>query len=190
VDAIPALRLRRAAMPSPCSTLAGRMDCARLHNDVYVDDGQPDAVGTPMPTQNPVRGKWQSRRQQRRLPLNRRTRCFVGSWPQKSTRPDGSVVHVVPVSGDTLFGMALAYGVTAGRYHATQQSPVGSALQLGQELIVKSPDCFGRFCPGDPDDPVPAIRRNHQPTAVAAARAAPAVPSTRAGCAFRLLMIV
>jgi LysM repeat protein len=99
--------------------------------------------------------------------------------PQKSTRPDGSVVHVVQ-SGDTLFGMALAYGVTVDDIMRLNNIQSGQLLQLGQELIIKSPTGPAAPAPA-PQPPAAPQPAQPQPTAVAAAQAAPAVPSTPGG---------
>jgi LysM repeat protein len=86
--------------------------------------------------------------------------------PQNTQRPDGSTVHVVQ-SGDTLFGMALAYGVTVDQIMQLNHLQPGDFLQIGQELIVKGPT----NPPTPTSAPEPAVAS--QPTAAASAAQAP-----------------
>jgi LysM repeat protein len=59
--------------------------------------------------------------------------------PKPTPRPDGAVVHVVE-SGDTLFGIALQYGITLDELRALNAGSVeGDIITPGQELVVSAP---------------------------------------------------
>ena len=50
-------------------------------------------------------------------------------------RPDGSIVHTV-VSGDTLFGIALAYDVPVDDIYELNNINSSTLLQIGQEIVI------------------------------------------------------
>ena len=50
-------------------------------------------------------------------------------------RPDGAIVHTV-VSGDTLFGIALAYDVPVDDIYQLNNMTSSSILQIGQEIVI------------------------------------------------------
>jgi LysM repeat protein len=145
---------------------------AHPNNDVYVDDASLKAVGAPAVA--PAAAL-----QSGPTPAVKAASASVQipvTHPQNNQRPDGSTVHVVQ-SGDTLFGMALAYGVTVDQIMQLNNLQPGDYLQIGQELIVKGP--------ANPPTPTPAplptvaleataatpAEQAPQPTAVAAALA-------------------
>jgi LysM repeat protein len=100
------------------------------HNDVYWDDASlaytspaaaatntpqpPPATATPGPSPTPR--------------------------PTPTPRPDGAIVHVVQ-SGDTLFGIALMYGVDLDQIRQLNASSLGSSdiIVPGQELVISLP---------------------------------------------------
>ena len=147
----------------------------RLHNDVYVDDASLMPVGTPVPTPKSGSGG-NTAPAAAPAPAQPQDQGFVVK-PQQSKRPDGSLVHVVQPN-DTLFGMALTYGVTVDEIMRLNNLQPGQFLQLGQELIIKSPTAPA----APPPAPKPAVGASApQPTAVAAAPGAWAAPSTPGG---------
>jgi LysM repeat protein len=111
-------------------------DDPRNNNDVYVDDATLTVIATPQPTTpTPDSGKAQVAAVP--APAQPQPQSYVVK-PQQGQRPDGSVVHIVQ-SGDTLFGMALAYGVTVDDIVQLNNIQPGQFLQIGQEVIIKGP---------------------------------------------------
>jgi LysM repeat protein len=55
-------------------------------------------------------------------------------------RPDGAIVHIVE-SGDTIFGIALEYGVTAEQIRELNAGSIGAGdiIAVGQELVITLP---------------------------------------------------
>lgn len=98
-----------------------------VHNDVYWDDAslvytEPPATPTntplpPPPTNTPGPSP---------TPL-----------PPPTPRPDGAVVHVVQ-PGDTVFGIAIQYGVTVEQIEALNAGSIGADRMIwtGQELVI------------------------------------------------------
>ena len=60
--------------------------------------------------------------------------------PTSTPRPDGAIVHVVQ-SGDTLFGVALMYGVDVNQIRQLNASSIGAGdlIGVGQELVISLP---------------------------------------------------
>jgi LysM repeat protein len=60
--------------------------------------------------------------------------------PTATPRPDGATVHTVQ-SGDTLFGIALRYGVSADQIRELNADSIGpnNLIQVGQELVISIP---------------------------------------------------
>jgi LysM repeat protein len=60
--------------------------------------------------------------------------------PTATPRPDGATVHTVQ-SGDTIFGIALRYGVSADQIRQLNAGSIGAndIIQIGQELVVSLP---------------------------------------------------
>ncbi len=94
----------------------------RVNNDVYIDDASLVVVGETTPTAPPP------------PPTS-----DVPPTPRATAtpRPDGAVVHTV-VSGDTLFGIALQYGVDADELRRLNAGSLGpnDMLSVGQELVI------------------------------------------------------
>jgi LysM repeat protein len=61
--------------------------------------------------------------------------------PTPTPRPDGATVHIVE-SGDTLFGLALRYDVTADQIRELNAGSIGpdNLIRVGQELVITIPD--------------------------------------------------
>ncbi|MBN1956098.1 MAG: LysM peptidoglycan-binding domain-containing protein [Anaerolineae bacterium] len=101
------------------------------HNDAYWDDASLVYVTPPEPPTN--------------TPLPPPPTITPGPSPTPMStptpRPDGAIVHIVQ-SGDTLYGIALQYGVPVEQI---QQLNVGSIpannwLTVGQELVIAIPE--------------------------------------------------
>ncbi|NLE44734.1 MAG: LysM peptidoglycan-binding domain-containing protein [Chloroflexi bacterium] len=59
--------------------------------------------------------------------------------PTPSPRPDGAVVHIVQ-EGDTLFGLALEYGVSLDQIRQLNAGSIdGDLIGVGQELVISMP---------------------------------------------------
>ncbi|MBN1487281.1 MAG: LysM peptidoglycan-binding domain-containing protein [Anaerolineae bacterium] len=60
--------------------------------------------------------------------------------PQPTPRPDGAVVHIVE-SGDTLFGLAIEYGVETDELRRLNAGTLGpnDMLSIGDEIIISIP---------------------------------------------------
>jgi len=94
----------------------------RLNNDVYVDDASLTVVGDAEPTAAPPPP----------------TPAVPPTPAATSTpRPDGAVVHVVQ-SGDTLFGIAIQYGIDSDELRRLNAGTLGpnDLLSVGQELVI------------------------------------------------------
>lgn len=142
----------------------------RLHNDVYVDDASLTAVGTPEPTK-PAPGGGNvpaAAPAAAPAPAQPQDQTFVVK-PQQNKRPDGSVVHIVQPN-DTLFGMALTYGVTVDEIMRLNNLQPGQFLQIGQELIIKGAPASA------PPTPKPTAAAPPQPAAKAATSAPQPAP--------------
>ncbi|MDY0018531.1 MAG: LysM peptidoglycan-binding domain-containing protein [Anaerolineae bacterium] len=109
---------------------------ARLHNDVYVDDGSLVVVGTGavQPTVAPATSVPEPT-----TPVASSTTPEAPPTPNATPtpRPDGAVVHVVE-SGDTLFGIALEYDVDVDELRRLNAGTLGEndLLAIGQELVI------------------------------------------------------
>lgn len=68
--------------------------------------------------------------------------CVLASAPsahaQRQDRPDGSVVYVVQ-AGDTVDGIAFAFGVTRAEIMALNNITDPRLIQIGQELLIRLP---------------------------------------------------
>jgi LysM repeat protein len=60
--------------------------------------------------------------------------------PTPTPRPDGAIVHIVQ-SGDTLFGIALRYDVSADQIRELNAGSIGpdNLIRIGQELVISIP---------------------------------------------------
>jgi LysM repeat protein len=109
---------------------------AMKHNDVYVDDAELviiDASGVvqPAPVQAPP-APASSAPQQPASVVN------AAPGPTALPRPDGAIVHVVK-AGDTVFGLALQYGVAMDQILQLNGLTKDSLIRVGQELIISAP---------------------------------------------------
>lgn len=76
---------------------------------------------------------------------------------QNGVQPDGSIVHVV-VAGDTLAGIAYAYGVTLDQLRQLNNiQPGDNILQIGQKIVVRGPTPLTSTPPGAPTQPIQII---------------------------------
>lgn len=115
-------------------------DWTRMNNDIYLDDAELVIVG-PVPTAAPTPV----------VPNQPQTQPQPQPQPRAGTRADGALVHRV-VAGDTLLGIALAYGVTVNDIVLWNNLNPGDYLQIGQELVVKPPAGWSP----SPANPAPA----------------------------------
>jgi LysM repeat protein len=99
------------------------------HNDIYLDDAAMYYVSAPEPTQEPP-------------PPPPPTSSGPPPTPRPTStpRPDGAVVHVV-ASGETLFGIALQYGVSVDQILSLNVGSIPDNMWIttGQELVISIP---------------------------------------------------
>lgn len=98
------------------------------HNDVYWDDASLVYTTPPaLPTNTPPP-----------VPPTPAVPPTPRNTP--TPRPDGAIVHVVE-SGDTLFGIALAYGVDVNQIRQLNAGSLGPGdlIVVGQELVISLP---------------------------------------------------
>jgi len=86
--------------------------------------------------------------------------------PRSKQRPDGSVLHVVQ-SGDTLFIIAIEYGVTVDQIMQLNHLQPGDYLRVGQELMVVGPPQLPTATASPQPEQIPTIAVALQPTKVA-----------------------
>ncbi len=109
---------------------------ALKHNDVYVDDAElviidASGVAQPAPAQAqpaPV----DSNSAQPSSVVN------AAPAPTALPRPDGAIVHIVK-AGDTVFGLALQYGVSMDQILQLNGLTKDSFIHVGQELVISGP---------------------------------------------------
>jgi hypothetical protein len=101
----------------------------RINNDVYIDDASLVAIGQATPTPLPPPPT--------REPGVAPTRAPA---PQPTPRPDGCRVHIVQ-PGDTLFGIALQYGIPMEDLERLNAGSLGpnKMIFVGQELVLSCP---------------------------------------------------
>jgi len=115
----------------------------RINNDVYIDDASLVAVTPPSPT-----------------PLPPPPTATPGSpptpLPTPTPRPDGAIVHIVQ-PGNTLYGIALQYGVSVDQIKELNAGSIGSSglIRVGQELVIAIPSVTPTPSPV-PVSPTPA----------------------------------
>ena len=85
--------------------------------------------------------------------------------PRSKQRPDGSMWHAVQ-SGDTLFIIAIEYGVTVDQIIQLNRLQPGDYLRVGQELMVKGPIQLSTATASPQPEQVPTIAVTVQPTMV------------------------
>jgi len=126
------------------------------HNDVYVDDAELviiDASGVVQPA--PAAAG---------VPQSAPPSSVVNAAPAPTAlpRPNGGVVHVVK-AGDTIFGLALQYGVAMDEILQLNGLTKDSLIRVGQELVISAP---------------PAVTPTPAPANTASAPTATALPAT------------
>lgn len=100
------------------------------HNDAYWDDASLVYVTPPTPPTN--------------TPLPPPPTPTYGPSPTPratpTPRPDGAIVHIVE-AGDTLYGIALRYGVSVDQLRTLNAGSIGpnDLIQVGQELVISLP---------------------------------------------------
>jgi len=100
------------------------------HNDAYMDDASLVYITPPEPpTDTPLPPPPTNTPGPPPTPL-----------PPPTPRPDGSVVHIVQ-SGETLFGIALQYGIDVAQLEALNVGSLGpnNMIFVGQELVISVP---------------------------------------------------
>lgn len=100
------------------------------HNDAYWDDASLVYVGepaTPTPTPPPP-------------PPTPTPGPSPTPLPTPTPRPDGAIVHIVQ-PGDTLYGIALQYGVPVEQIEQLNAGSIGpnKLIYVGQELVISVP---------------------------------------------------
>ncbi len=149
------------------------VDMPRQNNDVYLDDASLTAVGAPPPLPTATAGAASALAAPAPATQPPKPQTFVVR-PQGNQKTDGTVVHTVQ-KDDTLFGIALAYGVTVDELVQLNRIQTGDYLQIGQELVVKGTPASA---PAPAPQPTAAVP---QPTAVAGKPAAVAAALAKAG---------
>ncbi len=105
----------------------------RISNDVYIDDASLVALGQATPTPPPPPPTSASGSSSAQPP----------AWtplPQPTPRPDGCRVHIVQ-PGDTLFGIALQYGIPVEDLERLNAGSLGpnKMIWVGQEIVLSCP---------------------------------------------------
>ncbi len=105
----------------------------RINNDVYVDDASLVALGQASPTPPPPPPTSAPGSSSAQPP----------AWtpaPQPTPRPDGCRVHIVQ-PGDTLFGIALQYGIPIEDLERLNAGSLGpnKMIWVGQEIVLSCP---------------------------------------------------
>lgn len=125
------------------------------HNDAYTDNPTLKVLApgeTPTPTP---------------LPPPPTSDAPPTSQVTPTPRQDGAIVHIV-VSGDTMFGLAIEYGVDLDELRRLNAGTViDDFLSIGQEVIIS----------GSPNAAIATLTPELQPTATPAALETPAQPT-------------
>ncbi len=105
----------------------------RINNDVYIDDASLVALGRAQPTLPPPPPTSAA------TPASSQPAARTPA-PQPTPRPDGCRVHIVQ-PGDTLFGIALQYGIPMEELERLNAGSLGpnKMIFVGQELILSCP---------------------------------------------------
>ncbi len=111
---------------------------ALKHNDVYVDDAELviiDASGVVQPAPVAAGGSQPVAADSASQPSS-----VVDAAPAPTAlpRPDGAIVHTVK-AGDTIFGLALQYGVQMDQILQLNGLTKDSFIHIGQELVISAP---------------------------------------------------
>jgi len=125
------------------------------HNDAYVDNISlvlmaPGETPTPTPPPPPPTSEAPPTSQYTPTP-----------YYTPTPSPDGSIIHIV-VSGDTLFGLAIAYNVDTDELRRLNAGTLGpnDMLSIGQEIVIQSgtgpaPAATATPAGADPANPLP-----------------------------------
>jgi LysM repeat protein len=116
------------------------------HNDAYVDDATlrvmtPGETATPTPPPPPPTSE---------------TPPTAATTP--TPRPDGAIVHVIE-EGDTLFGLAITYGVDVQQIYDLNNLGPSDLLSIGQEIVIST---SGEVAP-TPTPTVAAVEETAEP---------------------------
>ncbi|MGC9398852.1 MAG: LysM peptidoglycan-binding domain-containing protein [Anaerolineae bacterium] len=113
----------------------------RVNNDVYLDDASLVVVGEVTPTAPPP-------------PPTSAVPPTPVNTP--TPRPDGAVVHIVQ-PGDTLFGIALQYGVDLDELRRLNAGTLGpnDLLSIGQEVVISGEPIVAATPTTVPTEPQP-----------------------------------
>jgi LysM repeat protein len=98
------------------------------HNDAYMDNPSLKFISqgeTPTPTSPPP------------PPTSEAPDTPPTLQYTPTPRPDGAIIHTI-VSGDTLFGLAITYGVDLQQIYNLNNLGPDSLLQLGQEIVIST----------------------------------------------------
>ncbi len=109
---------------------------AMKHNDIYVDDAElviidASGVAQAAPVSAPA-APAQPAAQQPSSVVN------AAPAPTALPRPDGAIVHTVK-AGDTVYGLALQYGVPMEQILQLNGLTKDSLIRVGQELVISAP---------------------------------------------------
>jgi LysM repeat protein len=88
--------------------------------------------------------------------------------PTPTPRPDGAIVHIVE-SGDTLFGLALRYDVSADQIRELNAGSIGqdNLIRVGQELVISIPsEPPTSTPPPQPPTPTPQTESAEEPSSI------------------------
>lgn len=99
------------------------------HNDAYMDSAALTMVAqaeTPTPTNEPP------------PPTSETPPTAVPPQYTPTPLPDGTIVHRV-VEGDTIFGIALAYGIDPDQIYELNPGLDPAFLQIGQDVVISGP---------------------------------------------------
>jgi LysM repeat protein len=118
------------------------------HNDAYIDSGSltlVSAAAAPEPTVEPP------------PPTSDEPATPVPPQNTPMPRPENATIHTV-VAGDTIFGIALAYGIDPEVIYQLNPGTEGALLQLGQEIVLVGtapPAADPTAVPAAPEQPAP-----------------------------------
>jgi LysM repeat protein len=117
------------------------------HNDAYADHMVLKVVSqgeTPTPTNEPP------------PPTSEAQPTAVVPQSTPTPRPDGSVVHIVE-AGDTMFGLAIQYGVDLDELRRLNEGTVvDDFLSIGQEVIISGSPLAASTATPEPQPETPA----------------------------------
>ena len=118
------------------------------HNDIYVDDTELVAVSIPPGSVQPVGASPAPQTRAAAQPP-------VAPAATATPRPDGSLVHKVQ-PGDTLWGIAIQYGVSMSQILQLNGIAEDALLQIWQELVIALPATSSQATPAQTTEAVVA----------------------------------